>query len=118
MSDQQPSDSIIVYTMPDVSEKTNDYDQMRGDYDQERKWFGSPKPTTVSSVKLQQQINVFLVQMGEALKETPAEVGGFKLNEIEISAGITAGLEIALIGLGSAKGELTGGLRFTFKRSE
>ena len=117
MSDQQPSGSIIVYTMPGAAENANDYGQMRGDYDQTRGWFGSPKSTTVSTVKLQQQINVFLVQMGEALKETPAEVGGFKLDEIEISAGITAGLEIALIGLGGAKGELTGGLRFTFKRS-
>ena len=42
MSDQQPSGSIIVYTMPDVSEKANDYDQMRGDYGQMRGWFGSP----------------------------------------------------------------------------
>ena len=117
MSDQQSSGTIMVYTMPGAAQNVSDYDQMRGDYDQERSWFSSPKATPVSAEKLQQQINVFLVQMGEALKETPAKVGGFALDEIEISAGITAGLEIALIGLGGAKGELTGGLRFTFKRS-
>jgi len=117
MSDDQPSGEIIVYTLPEAATGTDDYDQVRGGYDEVRGWFGRPKQTTISVTKLQQQINVFLVQMGEALKETPSEVGGLKLNEIEVSAGITAGLEIALIGFGGAKGELTGGLRFTFKHS-
>ncbi|HLF28577.1 MAG TPA: hypothetical protein VJG32_19760 [Anaerolineae bacterium] len=114
--DQLPTD-LIVYTLPEPAAEPGDYDRVRGDTDQTRGWFGRPKPVTVSATKLQQQINVFLIQMGEALKETPAEVGGLQLDEIEVSAGITAGLEVALIGFGGAKGELTGGLRFTFKRS-
>ncbi len=117
MSNNQPSDSIIVYTMPEPAPEPGEYDQVRGDHEASRDWLGRPKQATVSALQLQQQINVFLVQIGAALKDTPPEVGGFNLTEIEITAGITAGLEIALIGFGGGKGEITGGLHFVFKRS-
>lgn len=117
MSDHQSSADIIVYTMPEPAPEPGEYDRVRGDHEASRDLFGRPQKTTVSVTQLQQQINVFLVQMGDALKETPTEAGGFKLTEIEIAAGITAGLEIALLGIGGGKGEITGGLHFVFKRS-
>jgi len=117
MSNNQPSGEIIVFALPDAATEAGDYDQVRGGYDEVRGWFDRPKPTTVSVTNLHQQINVFLTNMEAALKETPKEVGGFQLSEIEITAGIMAGGEIALVGFG-VKGEISGGLRFVLKRSE
>ncbi len=111
-------DEIIIYGILGPAAKPDEYDQMRGDYDQPRGWPVRPEPTRINVTKLQQQINIFLVQMDGALKETPQQVGGFRLSEVEISAGVTLKGEIALIGVGGAEAGLTGGLRFVFKRGE
>lgn len=113
----RPNDTIIVYALPEPDMETDEYERMRGGYGEEvRGWFRRAQPTPIAVNQLQQQLNVFLVQMDGVLKTVPREAGGFTLDEIEFSAGITTGGEIALFGFGGVSGEFNGGLRVVFKR--
>jgi len=66
---------------------------------------------------LQAQVNGFLGKLQGILGSLPQKVGGFALEEIELSAEITAEGEVAFLGTGGKLGG-TGGLTFTFKRKE
>src|SRR5689334_10524773 len=56
---------------------------------------------SVDIVSLQGQVNVFLQQLDQVMSETPEKVGGFRLSEFEVSAGIvaqaTGGVQIVLL---------------------
>lgn len=80
----------------------------------------SDQITTIKVENLQTQINFFLNQMDTVLTSTPEKVGDFNLSEIEVSAAIVAQAKgkigIALLGQGEISGQITGGLKFVFKR--
>jgi hypothetical protein len=115
MTGEKLSDEIILYTFLGEVEAV-DYDQVRGAYEETRGWASRSQRTTITSAQLQQQVNVFLLLIDSALKETPKEVGGFRLDEFEISAGITAGGKLTLLEMAGGKAEVNGELRFVFKR--
>lgn len=79
-----------------------------------------PNFTTVDVNNLQTQINVFLQQMNIVMTNTPEKVGNFKLSEFEISAAIVVQgkgqIGIALLGQAEISGQVSGGLKFIFKR--
>ncbi|CAN5296134.1 hypothetical protein BH10ACI1_BH10ACI1_28040 [soil metagenome] len=79
-----------------------------------------PNFTSVDVNSLQTQINVFLQQMNIVMTNTPEKVGDFKLSEFEISAAIViqgkGQIGIALLGQAEISGQVSGGLKFVFKR--
>ena len=64
---------------------------------------------------LEAQVNGFLGKLQGVLNSLPQMIGGFALEEIELSAEITAEGEVAFLGTGGKLGG-TAGLTFTFKR--
>ncbi len=74
------------------------------------------KQTEVDVDKLSSNMNRFLEQIGNMLKQTPEHVGQFHFEEFEISAEVTAQGTLAILGTGLQAGA-TGGLRFVFRRS-
>jgi len=111
-------DEIIVYTLPAPPGTTDPYDRLRGGYDETSTPAHGGGRSRLAVDKLQQHINVFVVQIGSILADTPHKVGGFRLDTVEVSAGITSSGEIALLGFGGTKIEIEGTLRFEFKRAE
>jgi len=64
---------------------------------------------------LQQRVTEFLQSMGEVLEKVPAAMSGFELDQVQVTAELSAKGTVSLLGAG---GELAGkgGLVFTFKR--
>lgn len=70
---------------------------------------------SISKESLSQNINVFITQVGYTLQELPESVKGFRLDQIEVHAEITASGKIALLGFGGEAG-IAGGIKFIFKK--
>jgi len=73
----------------------------------------------VKSLKVEElsvNVNLFIEQIGDILKKTPAKLGEFHFDELEVHAEITGKATIALFGTGGELGAM-GGLRFVFRRS-
>ncbi|GAA2632989.1 Pepco domain-containing protein [Paractinoplanes durhamensis] len=64
--------------------------------------------------KLRQRVGEFLTSMRAVLADVPAGIGEYRLDQVQISAEVSAKGQISLLGTG---GELAGkaGLTFTFK---
>jgi hypothetical protein len=79
-----------------------------------------PRIEKVNIEGLQSQINIFLDQMNIAISKAPEKVGGFRLSELEVSAGIVVeakgGVKLALLASGEVSGCINGGVKFVFKR--
>jgi hypothetical protein len=79
-----------------------------------------PQLTEVSITHLQQQVNVFLTQLDTVMQDTPEQVGGFRVNEFEVSVGIVVEakgkLTLALVADAEAGGGINAGIKFVFKR--
>ena len=77
--------------------------------------------TAVKITALQGQVNVFLQQFDQVLRDTPEKVGGFRLEEIEVSAGLVlnakSGIQLVLLANAEVGGEVSAELKFVFKRS-
>ncbi len=75
----------------------------------------------VDILKLQGQVNLFLNQLNQVMQETPEKVGGFLLDEFEVSAGIVVEakgeVKLALLANAEAGAGVNAGLRFVFKRA-
>ena len=71
----------------------------------------------ISVQDLSTNINMFVEQVNIILSTTPEKVGGFRLDEIEIHAEITAKGSLAILGTGGEVGG-SGGLRFVFRRGQ
>jgi hypothetical protein len=60
-----------------------------------------PNLTSVDISSLQGQVSIFLQQLKQVISETPDKVGGFRLSEFEMSAGIVVeakgGVKLALL---------------------
>jgi hypothetical protein len=69
----------------------------------------------VDADRLADNINIFLVQMGEVMAKTPDAVGKFQLAEVEVSAEITGKGQVVLWGVGGEVGA-GGGIKFVFKK--
>jgi hypothetical protein len=79
-----------------------------------------PDFTAVDVTSFQTQVNIFLQQMNVVMTDTPEKVGDFSLAEIEVSAAIViqgkGQIGIALLGKAEVSGQVSGGLKFLFKR--
>lgn len=67
--------------------------------------------------RLAVEVKDFLGKLEGILGGLPQKVGEFALEELELSAEITAEGEVAFLGTGAKLGG-TGGLKFTFKRKQ
>ena len=70
----------------------------------------------LSAEELGSGIKLFLEQMNDVLKVSPAEIGGFKFKEFVVSAEIGASGKLTLLGTG-VEGSAKGSLTFKFERS-
>ncbi|MDM8553539.1 hypothetical protein QUF75_02280 [Desulfococcaceae bacterium HSG7] len=70
---------------------------------------------SVNSLELKKNVNIFLKNLTDILNTEPAEIGAFQIEQVEVSAQITAEGKIALMGSG-AKVDVDGGLKFLLKR--
>lgn len=70
----------------------------------------------VSVDVLKQNVRRFFSQLHDILDTGAANIGAFEIAEVEVSAQITGGGEIGLLGSGG-KVELQGGLKFVLKRA-
>ncbi|MCG8353068.1 MAG: hypothetical protein MI924_35330 [Chloroflexales bacterium] len=77
-----------------------------------------PTLETVHVTSLQSQVTIFLQQLDQVIQETPEQVGGFRLEEFEVSAGIVVegkgGVRLGLIA--EASGGVNASFHFVFKR--
>lgn len=80
-----------------------------------------PSVSAVDITSLQGQVNVFLQQLNVVMSDTPESVGGFRLAEFEVSAGVVleakGGVKIALLANAEAGGAVNAGLKFVFRRT-
>ena len=115
MSEKTDTDQILVITGP-TSTYDRDLESRRGESIPSRLL----NTANVDIANLQTQVNIFLQQMDQVMKETPEDVGGFQLAEFEVSAGIVVeakgGVKLALLANAEAGGSINAGLKFVFKR--
>jgi hypothetical protein len=107
MTDQASDDVIRVFGLDDGQPGRTDRGVFRR-ADELRVGWGE-----VSADVLRERIGKFLSTMREVLADAPATVGGYRLEQVQISAEISAKGQVSLLGTG---GELSGksGLTFTF----
>jgi hypothetical protein len=65
--------------------------------------------------QLSVNLNLFLTQMNDVLRETPEKIGKFKLKEFELSIEISAEGQVVLWGVGGTVGG-AGGITLKFSR--
>ena len=115
MTEEKLPQEILIVTGPSATSSGGDLAARRGG--------GSrlPDVNAVDITNLQSQVNVFLNQMNVVMKDTPESVGGFRLSEFEVSAGIVVegkgGVRIALLGNVELGGQVNAGLKFVFRRT-
>jgi hypothetical protein len=80
-----------------------------------------PNVEAVQLTQLQGQVNIFLQQLDQIMKDTPKEAGEFKLTEFEVTAGLVleakGKISLALLANAEVGGSVNAGLKFVFKRS-
>lgn len=84
-----------------------------------RKWpegGGKPRPTAIKVSQLAGNVRLFMQQMEALLADTPTQIKNFEFVEFEVSAGVTASGQLALLGVAGAEAGVEGGLKFVFKR--
>jgi len=120
MANTSIPDEITVITLaPTVrSGREDDQDAVRGMEDETLRTQWGVIEKQVKASDLTGQINVLLVQIEIALKDTHSSVGPFRFSEFEITAGMTATGKLALFTVFGAEAGVSGGLKFVFKRSE
>lgn len=107
----EDSNEISVVTLPEDDFAT--IDPLRSPFDRIR---GAANVTNLKLDELAININQFLAKMDEVLKNARPSVGGYKLGEITITAGITAGGKVTLFGIAGAEAGVAGGLSFKFTK--
>ena len=114
MSENSVPEEILVVTGP-VRLDDRDLELRR-----EPKMPRLPNIETVGISNLHGQVNVFLNQLNQIMIETPEKVGGFRLAEFEVSAGIVVeakgGVSLALLANAEAGGGINAGFKFVFRR--
>lgn len=73
-------------------------------------------PREIQVEVLGKNINLFLTQIGTILENTPEHVGKLKLNQITVSAEVSAKGSLILMGTG-VETEGKGGITFVFTRT-
>ncbi len=114
MADYSIPDEITIIPLPTQREPSEDYDPLLGDEAAEDTRISRAINARLSEVKT--GLTTFLAQIDTLLKDTATVAGEFSLDEVEVSAGVTAGGKFVLFGVG-AEGSLDGGIRFVFKRN-
>jgi hypothetical protein len=112
---EHSDDEILIVPMPveEALSEEEGYEPLRGD-ERENKRAVKAVPARLS--KLSANLHEFLSQVETLLHEIPETLAEFKLEEIEVSAGLTASGKFVLFGIG-AEGGIEGGLRFAFRRT-
>ena len=89
-----------------------------------RRGFELPAIVKAAPIDLQQfqsQVNIFLTQMSTVVNTAPEKAGKFRLEELEISAGIVleakGEVKLALLANAEAGGSVNAGLKFVFRRA-
>lgn len=90
-------DGVILVTMAEPSARRN-----------------SPRELKIEV--LSENVSIFMGQVESILEKTPKSVGRYQLDEITVSAEISAKGQLVLLGTGGELGA-TGGLTFKFKRT-
>lgn len=114
MAEKIISDEILLVPFSGEEISVGEYggDSLR-DEAVEKSKFAKAVSTRISdlSVGLQE----FLMQVDRLLKSAPGALSDYKLDEIEVSAGISIDGKFVLFGIGS-EGGIEGGMTFTFKK--
>jgi hypothetical protein len=103
------SNSIMIFTS-DKPEKQEEYEVTRGP----EKHFYNTISTTVNG--LQKNMNKFLKSLDTILKNSPQEVGGLKLDEVEINAQIDGKGNIGIAGILGAEVSTQGGIKIVLRK--
>lgn len=107
----EDSNEISVVTLPEDGVAT--LDPLRSPFDHVR---GIGNVTNLKLDELAESINEFLAKMDEVFRNARPSVGGYTLDEINVSAGITGGGKLTLFGIAGAEAGVSGGLSFKFKK--
>jgi hypothetical protein len=109
--EENSTDQLFVLTS--IEEETGGKPVERGLRDALKK--SAIKAVSVSALK--ENMDRFFNQLREILDTGKDKIGEFEIDEVEVSAQITAGGEVCLLGSG-VKVETEGGLKFVLKRSK
>ncbi len=112
MAEQTIPDEITIIPMPTQVEPGAGYDPLLDEEGGNR----TSRAITARLSELKGGLTTFLSQVDTLLKDTATATGEFALEEVELSAGVTASGGFVLFGVG-AEGALEGGIRFLFRRS-
>lgn len=113
MSEHITSDEIMLLPLSTTREEEKTYDPLL-----DEEVIVQSKTSKVISTKLSEVkagLATFMAQVDTLLKDTSDTVGAFNLEEVEISAGITATGSFVLLGIGG-EGSVEGGIRFLYKK--
>jgi hypothetical protein len=82
-----------------------------------REMLGGGQTSAVDTRKLKENMESFLENIREILSGARERIGHYHIEEVKISARITAGGKICLLGSG-AQAYASGGIEFTLKRTK
>lgn len=108
-------DEILIIPLSNEIESADEYEgeSLRGESVESSK---TAKAVSTRLSELSTGLKEFLLQVDTLLKSTPDTLSDFRLDEVEVSAGVTVNGKFVLFGIG-AEGGMEGGLRFLFKKT-
>ncbi len=109
-------DEILIVPFLGSEEVVDEYegDSLRDEAGEKSK-LAKTVSTRISDLSM--SLKEFLLQVDYLLKSTPGALSDYKLDTIEVSAGISVDGKFVLFGVG-AEGGIEGGLTFTFKKAQ
>ncbi len=120
MAENNAPQEMFIVTRPSApTVKEVDYEPRRNSV-----WEGVAEQASSLQVagveQLREQVNIFLQQINVVISDAPEKVGGFRLEEFEVSAEVKVEakgeIKLALLAGGELGGGVGGGLKFVFKR--
>lgn len=113
MSDTFDLEEILIVPLTPQAASPAPYDPMRGGPDPLRG--GDGGPVAMRFGEFAGQFRAFIGQIQRLLEIVPEAASGYSLDEVEVSAVISASGKLALLGVGGESG-IESGLKFVFKR--
>ncbi len=114
MAENIVPDEILIVPFPGGGEAVEEYegDSLRDEME-EKSRFAKVVSSRISDLSV--NLKEFLLQVDHLLKSAPDALSGYKLDRVEVSAGISVEGKFVLFGIG-AEGGIEGGMTFVFKK--
>ena len=106
-------DAMLIFGAVESMESSGEAQRGLGDLVKDK----ALRASKVGVDTLQENMRIFLSQVDTVMSTSPKEIGGLRLEEIEIHAQIDGKGNVGLASLGGAEVALQGGIKFVLRKS-